>query len=236
MRRSVLTIALASLCGLAVASAVSRGPELAPALIAQASDRAPASRVEGDQAMDDAVATAVIAAIERQFGEDRVGVRLDRVAVKPASIRDRTVDGHGRVQLGRDRAWIPFRFEALYDTETTAVSQPRLVLGEAQPGNELAPDSDIAQALAQRVDRALGDEFAQQPFDLVIDRVATSRAGERLVQVRGTGTVDFGPEGATAARIDALYDPVEARWLRVDYELGATANWDVDAGAALAGR
>lgn len=236
MRRSVLSLALVSLCGLAVASAVSRGPHFAPALVAQATERAPASRVEGDQAMDDAVATAVIAAIERQFGEDRVGVRLDRVAVRPASIRDRSVDGHGRVQLGRDRAWIPFQFEALYDTETTAVSHPRLVLGEAQPGNELAPDSDFAQALTQRVDRALGEEFAQQPFELVIDRVATSNAGQRLVQVRGTGTVDFGAEGATAAQIDALYDPVDGRWLRVDYELGPTANWDVDPAAALAGR
>lgn len=232
MRRSVLTIALASLCGLAVASAVSRAPEV----VAQATDRAPTSRVEGDQVMDDAVATAVIAAIGRQFGEDRVAVRLDQVAVKPASIRDRTVDGFGRLQLGPDAAWIPFRFEALYDTESTAVSYPRLVLGEAQPGNELEANSDLARALAHRVDRALSDEFAQQPFELVIDRVATSKAGQRLVQVRGTGTVDFGAEGATAAQIDALYDPVESRWLRVDYELGTTANWDVEPRAALAGR
>lgn len=232
MRRSVLTIALASLCGLAVASAVSR----APGVVAQATDRAPTSRVEGDQVMDNAVATAVIAAIGRQFGEERAAVRLDQIDVKPASIRDRTVDGFGRLQLGPDAAWIPFRFEALYDTETTAVSYPRLVLGEAQPGNELEASPDLAHALAQRVDRALSDEFAQQPFELVIDRVATSKAGQRLVQVRGTGTVDFGAEGATAAQIDALYDPVEARWLRVDYELGTTANWDVEPGAAFAGR
>jgi hypothetical protein len=232
MRRSVLTIALASLCGLAVASAVSR----APGVVAQATDRAPTSRVEGDQVMDNAVATAVIAAIGRQFGEERAAVRLDQIDVKPASIRDRTVAGFGRLQLGPDAAWIPFRFEALYDTESTAVSYPRLVLGEAQPGNELEASSDIARALAQRVDRALSDEFAQQPFELVIDRVATSKAGQRLMQVRGTGTVDFGAEGATAAQIDALYDPVEARWLRVDYELGTTANWDVEPGAALAGR
>lgn len=232
MRRSVLTIALASLCGLAVASAVSQAPDV----VARATERAPTSRVEGDQVMDAAVATAVIAAIGRQFGEDRVAVRLDQVAVKPASIRDRTVDGFGRLQLGSDATWIPFRFEALYDTESTVVSAPRLVLGEAQPGNELEVNSDIARALAQRVDRALSDEFAQQPFELVIDRVATSKAGQRLVQVRGTGTVDFGVEGATAAQINALYDPVEARWLRVEYELGTTANWNVEPDAALAGR
>ncbi|GHA73108.1 hypothetical protein [Cognatilysobacter bugurensis] len=236
MRRSVLTIALASLCGLAVASAVSQVPDIGPSLVAKATEGAPSTRMEGDQAMDDAVATAVIAAIDRQFGEDRVAVRLDRLAVKPASIRDRTVDGFGRIQLGTDAAWIPFRFEALYDTENTAVSYPRLVLGETQPGNELGTDSDIARALATRVDRALGEEFEQQPFELVIDRVATSPAGQRLVQVRGTGTVDFGADGATAAHIDALYDPVEARWLRVEYELGPTANWDTAPRATFAGR
>lgn len=225
MRRSVLTVALVSLCGLAVASVVTQGTPVPASLVATSAESAPQSRAEGDQAMDAAIATAVIAAVGRQFGEGRVEVKLDSVSVQPASIRDRTVGGHGRLQLGRDASWIPFRFEALYDTESTAVSYPRLVLGEAQRGNEVASDSDIARALATRVDTALTEEFAQQPFDLVIDRVATQPAGERLVQVRGSGTVDFGAEGATAAHIDALYDPVEGRWLRVSYELGTTANW-----------
>jgi hypothetical protein len=229
MRRSVLTVALVSLCGLAVASVVTRGGMAIPTLAVEAAETAPESRIEGDQAMDGAIATAVIAAVGRQFDEARVEVKLDSVSVQPASIQDRAVDGHGRLQLGKDRAWIPFRFEALYDTESTAVSSPRLVLGESRPGSEVTSDSDIARTLAARVDTALHEEFSQQPFDLVIDRVVTQDAGERLVQVRGTGTVDFGPEGATATRIDALYDPVEARWLRVDYELGPTANW-ADAG------
>lgn len=236
MRRSILTVALASLCGLAVASAIGHGTGATDAQMVRASERAPSSRVEGDKAMDGAVATAVIAAIGRQFGEDRVTVRLDRMAVNPVSIRDRTVDGHGRVRLGRHEAWIPFRFEALYDTQSTAVSHPRLVLGEAQPGDELEASSDLANALVHRVERALGEEFAQQPYELVIDRVVTSRAGGRLMQVRGNGTVDFGIEGATAAQIDALYDPVDGRWLRVDYELGPGANREVDPRAALAGR
>lgn len=231
MRRSVLTLALVSLCGLAVASVVTQRSTAFRSFAAES----PQSRIEGDQAMDGAIAAAVIAGLSRQFGESRVEVRLDSVDVQPASIRDRIVDGHGRLKLGQDRAWIPFRFEALYDTESTAVSHPRLVLGEARPGNEISADSDIARALTERVDTALHDEFSQQPFDLVIDRVVTQGVGDRLVQVRGTGTVDFGPEGATAAQIDALYDPAEARWLRVNYELGPTANWSDDArGPALA--
>lgn len=235
MRRSILTVALVSLCGLAVASVMTRGGMPAmPALAVEAAASQPESRIEGDRAMDGAVATAVIAAVGRQFGESRVEVRLDSVSVRPASIRDRAVDGLGRLRLGNDRSWIPFRFEALYDTDSTAVSAPRLVLGETQPGSEAAPDSDIARTLTARVDTALHEEFSQQPFDLVIDRVVTQHAGDRLVHVRGTGTVDFGPEGATAARIDALYDPAKARWLRVSYELGPTANWTEAQGPALA--
>ncbi|MFC0677929.1 hypothetical protein ACFFGH_08760 [Lysobacter korlensis] len=234
MRRSVLTAALVSLCGLAVASVVTQGTPVPASLISATAEQTPQSRAEGDQAMDDAIATAVIAAVGRQFGEGDVEVKLDSVSVQPESIRDRTVGGHGRLQLGKDASWIPFRFEALYDTESTAVSAPRLVLGEAQRGNEVASDSDIARALASRVDTELSAEFAQQPFNLVIDRVATQPAGQRLVQVRGSGTVDFGSDGSTAAQIDALYDPVDARWLRVSYELGPTADWDAAQRPALA--
>lgn len=233
MRRSVLTVALVSLCGLAVASVVTGGAAVS-ALNVQAVEAAPETRIEGDEAMDSAIATAVIAAVARQFDEAQVEVRLDRVSVQPASIQDRAVGGYGRLQIGQDKAWIPFRFEALYDTDSTAVSDPRLVLGESDPGREVAAESDIARTLATRVHSALDDEFSGQPFDLVVDRVVTQEAGERLVQVRGMGTVDFGPEGATAARIDALYDPVEARWLRVSYELGPTANWDTPERPAIA--
>lgn len=220
MRRSVLTLALVSLCGLAVASVVGqRGGALQSLAIEPLQAEA-----DRGQAMDDAVAAAVIAGVSRQFGESRVDVRLDSVDVQPASIRDRVARGDGRLRLGQDRAWIPFRFEALYDTASAAVSVPRLALGDSRPGHEVESGSNIARALVERVDMALHDEFSQQPFDLVIERVVTQGAGDRLVQVRGTGTVDFGAEGATAAQIDALYDPVEARWLRVDYELGPTAS------------
>ena len=41
---------------------------------------APQSRVEGDMAMDDAVAAAVIGAVSGEFGERRVEVKLDSVS------------------------------------------------------------------------------------------------------------------------------------------------------------
>lgn len=231
MRRSALTVALVSLCGLAVASVVTQGGSpVPPQAVSAAGSTATPEQAQRQMAMDDAVADAVVAAVGRQFGGSRTRVELDGVSVQPESIRDRAVEGHGRLQLASDGSWIPFRFEALYDTETTAVSAPRLVLGEGRRGNEVDSDSDIARALAQRVDSALAEEFAQQPFDLVIDRVATQRAGDSLVHVRGTGSVDFGPDGATPTQIDALYDPAEGRWLRVSYELGPEGDWTDPAG------
>lgn len=230
MRRSMLTLALVSLCGLAVASVVGqRSGALQPLPIEPLQTRS-----DPDRVLDSTVTAAVTAGVSRQFGDSRVDVRLDRLDVQPASIRDRIVAGHGRLRLGQDRAWIPFRFEALYDTESAAVSAPRLALGESRPQQEAGGDSGIARALAARVGSELRDEFAQQRFDLRIDRLVTQRAGERLMQVRGHGTVDFGPDGEAGARIEALYDPMEGRWLHVSYELGASDPEEALQGPALA--
>lgn len=232
MRRSVLTLALVSLCSLSVASVVAQGPLIAVPLVASAGTSA-AEHEAGARSIDDAVATAVIAAVTRQFSEQNVAVKLDSVQLQPASLRDRTVGGYGRLRMGQDASWIPFRFEALYDTESAAVSHPRLALGQAQGSSEIAVDSDLGSALTREARSALSAEFSQQPFDLVVDRVVTQVAGDRLVQVRGSGTVDFGPEGSTAAQIDALYDPAEGRWLRLEYQLGTESAWDT-ASAPLA--
>lgn len=89
----------------------------------------PESRGEGGQALDSAVAASLIGAISGQFGARKVEVALDEVSVAPVSLRDRDVTGHGRLRIGNDPEWIPVAFQALYDTETTAVSVPALVLG-----------------------------------------------------------------------------------------------------------
>lgn len=225
MRRPALTLALASLCSLAVASVVSQNVSgvSAPAALTNA---APASGIDQDRiGIDRKVATAVADAVERQFAGSDVRVELEDVALQPASIRDRSVGGYGRVRLGGTGSWIPFRFEALYDTETARVSAPRLALGEQNQRRESVAGDDLSAALAGRVEQELRDEFSQQPFDLLIDRVITQGAGDGIVHVRGLGTVDFGDEGSTQTRIDALYDSANDRWLRVSYELGGDDDW-----------
>ena len=200
------------------------------------------SRGEGDMAMDDAVAAAVIGAVSREFGERRIEVKLDTVSVQPASLRDRDVSGHGRILIGESNAaddsrWIPIAFKALYDTRTASVSYPALVFGDGgTTADELALDAPLAVALGARIDAALAREFAQQPAQMVVDRVTTSPAGARYLRVEALGTADFASEGTTAAQVDALYDRRTGEWIRLTYELGTTSNWADEGDAAVAAR
>ena len=203
---------------------------------------APESRAEGDMAMDGAVAAAVIGAVSGEFGERRVEVKLDSVSVQPASLRDRDVSGHGRILIGENDTsdashWIPIQFKALYDTQTASVSRPTLVLGDgAAAADEVSLDSPLAVELGARVDAALAEEFAQQPAQMVVDRITTTAAGTRYLRVEALGTADFASEGTTAAQVNALYDRKTGQWLRVAYELGTTSNWGDESEAAVAAR
>lgn len=197
------------------------------------------SRAEGDLAMDGAVAAAVIGAVSREFGERRVEVKLDSVSVQPASLRDRDVSGHGRILIGDSDAsrWIPIQFKALYDTHTASVSYPALVLGDGGAGaDEVSLDAPLAVALGEKIDAALAEEFAQQPAQMVLDRITTTAAGTRYLRVEALGTADFASEGTTAAQVDALYDRRTGQWLRVAYELGTTSNWGDETEASVAAR
>lgn len=227
MRRPASVFALLTSAAIAVSamSVQSVSADTPTTIRGQSLDTRPASRVEGDEAMDGAVAAAMVGAVAKQFGEQQVAVKLDKVAVAPTSPRDRTVSGDGRLQIGSDLAWIPFQFSALYDTVGTTVSYPRLKIGGALDGQEIAEDSKIALALSDKVDAALRTEFPEQPVKMVMEHVTTSAFGSRYLRVTGVGTADFGVEGTTAAQVEALYDRRNGQWLRVAYELGTTSNW-----------
>jgi len=238
-RPAMLTLASTVIvaCGLLSSNVVARDDVAGNPLEihARALDSQPHSRIEANQAMDGAVAASVIGAISIQFGEREVAVRLDEVAVQPASVRDRRVNGAGRLRIGDDDSWIPFHFDVLYDTRTASVSYPAITLGDGTAGHPIAPDSSLARALGQRVDMALDVEFAQQPVQLAVDRVTTAEAGTRYLRVEALGIADFDAEGIVPAQVRALYDRETGEWLRVDYELGTTSNWS-DRGVAVATR
>jgi hypothetical protein len=231
MRRiALLSLMLLAGAGL-VASAAPSETQAPQAIVAKALDATPESRMEGDQAIDAAVAAALIGAISSEFDERRVEVKLDRIQVAPASLVQRDVRGTGRLMIGSDEGWIPFEFAALYDTDSSSVDYPALTLGGT--GQAVAADAGLTRRLANEVDRRLGIEFAEQPVELRLDSVRLVPAGRHYLRLDANGIADFGAEGSTQAGVQALYDPRNGEWLRVSYELGAAANRGIDQAVAL---
>jgi len=195
--------------------------------------QAPETRAEGREAIDAAVAAAVIGAITEQFGERKVQVKLDHVAATPNSLIESDVAGDGRLLIGdaSEDDWLPFRFACLYDTAAATASAPRLVIGGDVPGQPLDADSAIAKQLREQVQLRLHGEFHEQPARLELDSAAALETGKRYTRIEARGIVDFGRDGRTPADIHALYDRRAGAWVRVSYELGSTANRESTASA-----
>jgi hypothetical protein len=221
MVRPILTIALLAGTGL-LGSVVSASPP--PVVVGTSLQAAPQSRAEGNQAVDDATAAALIGAISGQFAERNVAVKLDKVDIEPAGIVQREITGQGRLHIGKDAGWIPFHFKALYDTEQASVGYPDLTLGGAEPGKAVPVTSSLGRALSSQVDQRLHAEFGSQPTQFAVDSIQSVPAGARYVRIDAIGMADFGSEGTTRAGVHALYDPRTQQWLHLTYELGATAN------------
>lgn len=168
--------------------------------------------------VDDAVAAAVIESISRQFDTADVLVQLGPIDVRPASIQDRRVTGAGRLRIDGRGDWIPFRFDAMYDTASAEVSYPQLDLEGGAPAR-LPRTAAIAASLDGQVALALRNEFQSQPVRWTLDEARSVQLG-RFTRVQGSGVADFGADGSTPAQVEGLYDTTTGRWVRVRYELG----------------
>src|SRR3546814_20927835 len=84
-------------------------------------------------------------------------------------------------------------------------------------------DPMLVRQLDERVVERLGQEFAEQTVRLQFDRITTVEAGSHYLRIDASGIADFGPEGTSSARVEALYDLREGAWLPVDYVLGPGA-------------
>ena len=234
MRRTLLCTATFLGCILIASAGASPSSSAAPQVVVGKSlDLAPQSRAEGDQAIDDATAAALIGAISGEFGEHSVQVKLDTVEVLPAGIIQRDLHGAGRVMIGSDGSWIPFQFTALYDTEKASVGYPDLVLGGAPTARTANADAAMTRKLAAEVDRRLHQEFAHQSPRIALDTVHVTPAGGRYLRLQANGTATFGREGSTGAGVRALYDARSGHWVQVSYDLGDTAGHPVP-GSAVA--
>lgn len=212
-----LILTASTLASLAAGSFIAEGRGTTSPVVARAVGAAAHSQLDAHDALNDAVAAAVIGSVSRQFDSSDVTVKLDDVRIAPASIQDREVTGQGRLRLDGDPQWIPFRFAALYDTASTEVTYPRLKLGASGVS---AADATLARSLAVKVEAALRAEFSGQGVSWT-PGPATVAGDGRYLRVAGTGVADFGSDGEAPAHVEGLYDRRDARWVRVNYELGS---------------
>ncbi len=215
MRRLQLLFLLLFAHGGALAASIP-GPQPSP-------PPAPAA-IGGNDAINGAVAGVLVAALTEQFEGRAVAVMLDQVNVQPASIRDRIVSGLGRARIEGDQDWIGFRFSTLYDATFGSAAYPDISLGGVTGDERNVPnDPALLRQLDGRVSERLGNEFSGQSVRLQLDRITTVEAGSRYLRINASGIADFGPEGTSPTRIEALYDVRDKAWLRVSYELGPGA-------------
>ena len=238
MRRTPTMLSLAILLtvslGAGAVATQTKPAGASPAIRAKALGGGAESPATGREALDSAVAAAVVGALSEQFDGRTVSIKLDKLDVQPSSIRDRIVSGEGRLQIGGDEDWVGFRFRTLYDTSLGNASYPELTLGGISTGEREVPnDSLLVRQLDENVVGLLGKEFGNQAVRLQLDRITTVEAGKRYLRISASGIADFGREGTTPAQVEALYDRRDNAWLRVNYELGSAANWNTE--TAIAG-
>ena len=174
-----------------------------------------------NEAINGAVAGVLVATLTEQFGGRTVSLTLDSVNVQPASIRDCIVSGEGRARIDGDPDWIGFRFSTLYDTTFGSAAPPDISLGGVTGDERNVPnDPVLLRQLDDRVAERLDGEFSDQRVRLQLDRITTVEAGSRYLRIDASGIADFGPDGTSPTRIEALYDRRDGIWLRVNYELG----------------
>lgn len=218
--RSRARLLLAAAC-LATLPALAQSP---PATSPPAPLAAPAPQrlaTSGDEALDNAVAAVVVAALAEQMNTPSIAVAIESFDVAIASLSDRTVSGQGRMRLGDDADWIGFRFSTLYDTTFASAGYPRILIGGVAAGEREVPnDSMLVRQLEERVAVELDRQFGDTSARLQLDDISTVEGGRRLLRINARGVADFGRNGNTPVRIEALYDQVANAWQRVNYELG----------------
>lgn len=170
------------------------------------------------QAKHDAVAVAVIGALKSQFEGREVEFRIDALESKPVSRRDVALTGRGDIRIEGSGAWLPVRFQALYDTATLTVLSPSISLDQGSVAGRVDVD---ARALEVEVDRKLAAEFASQAVAFDLADVQVTGGDSRHAVVSGRGIADFGTDGEAPVQFQAVYDLGARRWIQVDYALGA---------------
>jgi hypothetical protein len=234
MHRVPLALAILLGCSLGANALATQDPSIDKTFVTAKSLDKSASRQAVDavglQAINDAAAAAVIGALATQLDGD-VQFKLGTIDSSRVSLRDMALDGQGLIQLNGGSAWMPIRFQALYDTDTQTVESPAITFVAEHAGKSL--DRPVAQQLDAQVNRKLAAEFAQQPVTFDMGTVGVVGGDSRYAVVKGDGIADFAAEGKSDIAVEGIYDRDARAWIQVDYQLGAERT---DLGHALVAR
>lgn len=177
------------------------------------------------QGLQDAVASVVVVALTEQFDGKPVSVDIDTYDVEVSDARERIVSGQGTVRLGGDgpTSSIGFRYRTLYDVVASNAAYPTISIDTLGAGGErsVPNDSGLISDLDQRVGAALERELGDRQVWLQLDDIQSFESADRYVRVAATGLADFGVDGSSPVRVEAMYDRGTRAWLRLNYELGA---------------
>lgn len=219
LNRNAIAAALAFvMAGAVVAQAGTPATPNAVVVEGHSNDREAAGNIIDSRVLasiEDATAAALIGALETRFAGRKVALRMGDVESERASLRDIALKGTGQIRLGQDAAWMPIRFEALYDTDTRAVLSPAIVL----EGTSVAAAPRLPLPVLQaQVRAAMGDEFASQQVDVSLRQAQViGNDGRRLV-VRAQGVARFDGSETAPVTVRALYEQGSGRWLDAQYD------------------
>ncbi len=179
------------------------------------------------QLLQDAVASVVVVALTEQFDGRVISVKIDDYNVAISSARERLVSGHGTVEMdakGKDA--VSFTYRTLYDVIDAHAGYPTITVNGFSGGSErLVPnDATLINELDERIVSALSKELQGKPVWLQLDEIESYESAQRYVRINASGLADFGVEGQTPARVEALYDRNDGAWLRVNYALGGASS------------
>jgi hypothetical protein len=179
------------------------------------------------EALRDAIAGPLVAALSEQFGGRDVDMQLDRIATMPLGDGASMVSGNGIVQAdGNTARPAAFSFRLPWNSSLQQAGYPEVSVAGAVGGERNVPnDVILVRKLEADVTTALVHRLHQPATSVRLDRIATVEDGSRFLRISAQGMAYTGrSDGGTPLTILALYDRTRRAWSRLDYGLGEAAS------------
>lgn len=178
--------------------------------------------------MHDNVAAVVVVALTQQFSGKNIAVDINDFAVQVADARMRIVTGNGtaRVEGGSKSDVFGFSYRAMYDIVDGQAGYPTISITGAGGGPERAVpnDSVLVAGIDERISSEISRDIGGKQVWLQLDDIESYENGDRYLRINASGLADLGAFGRSTVKIEAIYDRTQKSWLRMNYEMGGSAD------------